>query len=127
MIKDSYAGEVIRSFGLTDRDIYLYIAAMNGCGLVADRAPDTSEIREIYLGAITPEALFYEMGTAAQQAHLDREAFGRCLDGIEGDSPDAPMEYMHCAERLAALTQEEAIALRFFVLGFWAGAREAEG
>lgn len=121
-----YAEELIKSFGLTDRDIHLFLAAFNALGVPYEDDQETGVITKVCLDWITPEYLSQEMAGAADVAFEDRKAFGRCLDGIEDDGPDAPGEYLACAKRLATLTPEQAVALRFFALGFWDGASAAQ-
>lgn len=121
-----YGIELIKSLGLTERDIHLFLAAFNGLTVPCEDDPDTLCPKKIHLDWITGEVLSHEMASAAQCAYEDRQRYGRCLDGIENDCDDAPKEYFACSELLAKLTNEEAIALRFFALGWWQGISEAQ-
>lgn len=121
-----YGIELIKSLGLTERDIHLFLAAFNCLGVPHEDDPETGNIKKIHLDWISGGYLSDEMASAAQVAYDEHQAFGRCLDGVEHDSDDAPNEYFACAERLAKLTNEEAIALRFFALGWWQSISEAQ-
>jgi hypothetical protein len=112
--------DILKTFGLTDRDIHLLLAAFNGSLLSVVRDEKTGD-ESVLWGAITPDNLSAEMAASGQVAFEDHDSVGRSLDGVVDDSPEAPFEYLDCAERLTKLTAQQAIALRFYVLGFWAG------
>jgi hypothetical protein len=99
----------IEGFGLTEREAYLIIAVLNGI-LLTD-APTTSELATSVLAA-------------ADSSFQDHAAFGFDLSIIEGDTPETPHALLDLAEKISKLPDWQALAIAYYVAGFWEGIGE---
>jgi hypothetical protein len=112
---EEYAAQTL---GLTEREAHLLLACLNG--IVMHRVGD-QPIRLADCKAM----LVANVSGAAEGAGADYGAFGIDLDLPESGTAETQYEYRDLAEKLAAMTDEQAMCLVWWVTGVWEGIDKA--
>ncbi len=98
----------VEELGFTGSEIELFLGAMQGV---------TPFMNQPFTSAM----LKAELTEAAVESHEDIREFGVDLSMMKDGSIETPYFLHDLAEKIARLTDDQAIALRFFSVGYWSG------
>jgi len=104
----------IEQFGFSPRECELILAVLNYLPAESGFIP-------------TAEALASEIAAEAEIAFADRQKFGQQSRFLPDETTDLPVEMREAAGKFLALEPWQAVAVWFFVIGYWAGITEAVG
>jgi len=124
MVGNTKMSHSINAFGLTERDLFITVSALNGT--IPYGEFDDHGMVTVALESITPDVLAVDVAALGDSVQWAAEEWERICppdkwNPDEADTSELQKEIAACVERLSRLSDSQAIAVYFWVIGFYAG------